>query len=108
MNWREWIDNLSQYNIGIHLMRTHAAGTFAMNCGFHGIPCIGYRGLDTQEILHPLTTVEVGDLEAANELAKKLKNDKKFYNLCNKTSLKRFEAYYTEKAWKENWEKSNE
>ena len=41
MNWREWIDNLSQYNIGVHLMRTHAAGTFAMNCGFHGIPCIG-------------------------------------------------------------------
>ena len=25
MSWREWIDNLSQYNIGIHLMRTHAA-----------------------------------------------------------------------------------
>ena len=40
LSWREWIDTLSQYNIGVHLMRTHAAGTFAMNCGFHGIPCI--------------------------------------------------------------------
>ena len=35
MSWREWITCLSQYNIGVHLMRTHAAGTFAMNCGFH-------------------------------------------------------------------------
>jgi hypothetical protein len=78
MSWREWIDNLSQYNIGIHLMRTHAAGTFAMNCGFHGIPCIGYRGLDTQQIIHPNTTIEVGDLESAKEIALKLKNDEEF------------------------------
>ena len=35
-----------------------------MNCGFHGIPCIGYKGLDTQQILHPNTTIEVGDIES--------------------------------------------
>ena len=102
MSWRDWIGNLGQYNIGIHLMRTHAAGTFAMNCGFHGIPCIGYKGLDTQEILHPLTTVEVGDLEEAKRIAKKLKKDS-FYKLCSETILKRFEANYTEKVWKQNW-----
>ena len=106
MSWRDWIDNLSQYNIGVHLMRTHAAGTFAMNCGFHGIPCIGYKGLDTQEILHPLTTVEVGDLEEAKRIAKKLKKDS-FYKLCSETILKRFEANYTEKVWKKNWELRN-
>ena len=106
MSWREWITALGQFNIGIHLMRTHAAGTFAMNCGFHGIPCIGYKGLDTQETLHPLTTVDVGDLEAANDLAKKLKDDK-FYWLCSQTALKRFDDYYTERAWLENWEKTN-
>tara|TARA_Y100000034_G_scaffold130569_1_gene189328 strand:- start:80 stop:988 length:909 start_codon:yes stop_codon:yes gene_type:complete len=102
MSWREWIDCLSQYNIGVHLMRTHAAGTFAMNCAFHRIPCIGYIGLDTQEKLHPLTTVEVGDLERAVEIGKKLK-DEKFYNLCSETVHKRFEQYYTEDVWKENW-----
>ena len=54
-------------------MRTHVAkGTFSMNCSFHGIPCIGYRGLDTQQILHPLTTVEVGDLDEERN-GKKLK-----------------------------------
>tara|TARA_Y100001963_G_scaffold29745_1_gene40475 strand:+ start:6504 stop:7412 length:909 start_codon:yes stop_codon:yes gene_type:complete len=107
MNWREWVTNLGQYNIGVHLMRTHAAGTFAMNCGFHGIPCIGYKGLDTQEILHPLTTVEVGDLDEAKRIALKLK-DEKFYDLCNKTINQRFGAMYTEEAWLKDWKNKNE
>ena len=106
LSWREWIVELGNYNVGVHLMRTHAAGTFAMNCAFHGIPCIGYKGLDTQETLHPLTTVDIGDIEAANEVAKKLKEDK-FYWLCSQTAEKRFDDYYTERAWLENWEKTN-
>jgi len=107
MNWRNWITALGQFNIGIHLMRTHAAGTFAMNCAFHEIPCIGYKGLDTQEILHPLTTVDVGDLKTANGIAKKLRDDEKFYKLCSHTIRKRFKGYYTEDAWKENWRVTN-
>ena len=103
MNWREWIVALSQFNIGVHLMRTHAAGTFAMNCGFHGIPCIGYKGLDTQETLHPLTTVDVGDLDSANRLGVQLKENEEFYNLCMKTSQQRFEKFYTEEKWLEDW-----
>ena len=106
LSWREWIVELGKYNVGVHLMRTHAAGTFAMNCAFHGIPCIGYKGLDTQETLHPLTTVNIGDLESANDLAKKLKEDD-FYWLCSQTAEKRFDDYYTERAWLENWEKTN-
>ena len=57
MTWVEWMNNLSQYHVGVHLMPTHAAGTFALNCAFHGIHCIGYEGLDTQEELHPNLTV---------------------------------------------------
>ena len=106
MNWRDWLDTLGGFSIGVHLMRTHAAGTFAMNCGFHGIPCIGYKGLDTQEILHPLTTVEVGDLDGAKEIARKLKSQK-FWDLCSDTILKRFEQNYTEEKWKENWRVTN-
>ena len=107
MSWREWINCLSQYNIGVHLMRTHAAGTFSMNCSFHGIPCIGYKGLDTQEILHPLTTVEIGDLDEAKRIGKKLKEDEKFYKLASETTLLRFESHYTERAWLENWKVTN-
>ena len=104
-SWREWINVLSQFHIGVHLMRTHAAGTFAMNCAFHGIPCIGYNGLDTQETLHPLTTVEVGDLDKAVYLGKKLKEDNEFYDSCSEGSLEIFKKFYTEKSWLENWNK---
>ena len=103
MSWREWIDNLSKYNIGIHLMRTHAAGTFAMNCAFHGIPCIGYRGLDTQELLHKNTMVDVGDLYEAKKLVKRLKEDTYFYKECSDMALNGFEKYYTEEKWKESF-----
>ena len=79
LNWHTWIHELNKYKYGIHLMRTHAAGTFTLNCAFLGIPCIGYKGLDTQEICHPNLTVDIGDLVKAKKLANKLKNDEKFY-----------------------------
>ncbi len=105
LNWREWIDNLSQYNIGVHLMRTHAAGTFALNASWHGIPVIGYYGLDTQEILHPLTTVEIGDLQQAREIGKRLKDDEQFYLECSNITKEMYNKFYTEEVWLENWNK---
>ena len=103
MSWREWISALSQFNIGVHLMRTHAAGTFAMNCAFHSIPCIGYRGLDTQERCHPNLSVDVGDLETAVKLAKRLKSDIGYYDACSDQAHMGFSEYYTEYKWLENW-----
>ena len=105
MSWREWISALSQFNIGVHLMRTHAAGTFAMNCAFHGIPCIGYRGLDTQENCHPNLSVDVGDLETAVRKAQLLKEDIGYYDACSTQAQKGFSEYYTEYKWLENWNK---
>ena len=63
-------------------MPTHAAGTFTLNCAYWGIPCIGYKGLDTQH-LHPSLTVEFGDVLSARKLAKKLKDDLDFYEKCS-------------------------
>jgi|TARA_Y100000034_G_scaffold51266_1_gene63053 hypothetical protein len=80
MNWVEWINKLSQFKYGVHLMRTHAAGTFTLNCAFHGIPCIGYKGLDTQEELHSELTVYDGDIESAKKLVCRLRDDVEFYN----------------------------
>ena len=101
MMWGEWIKTLSQFNVGIQL-GTASAGTFNLNCSFHGIPCIGYSNVNTQKILHPLTTVEVGDIDNAKHIAKKLKNDK-FYKLCMETTLKRYESHYTEKSFVKHW-----
>lgn len=105
MQWTQWIHTLSQFNVGIHLMRTHAAGTFALNCAYLGIPCIGYKGLDTQEILHPNLSVNIGDIDQANKLAIRLRDDIDFYNNCSKSSKEFYRLYYTEERWKDNWKK---
>lgn len=79
MDWLHWIMELNYYKYGVHMMRTFAAGTFAMNCAALGIPCIGYKDLDTQRNLHPALSVDVGDLGKASELLTRLKNDEGFY-----------------------------
>jgi len=83
LQWSDWITELSKFKYGIHLMPTIAAGTFAMNCAYLGIPCIGYEEADTQRNLHPNLSVKIGDVNSARELAIKLKNDKDFYNDCS-------------------------
>ena len=40
-------------------------------------------------------------------IAKKLRDDEKFYKLCSHTIRKRFKGFYTEDAWKENWKVTN-
>lgn len=100
MNWKQWIHKLNEFEIGIHLMRTHAAGTFALNCAYLGIPCIGYKGLDTQEICHPDTTVEIGDLKSAKDIAQNLRNNKDFYVYCSKICKDYYKRYYHENVFK--------
>ena len=99
MEWKEWIHTLNKFKFGVHLMRTHAAGTFALNCAYLGIPCIGYKGLDTQELLHPDLTVEVGDLASARKIAIKLRNDKEFYLYSCKLSKELYKLHYTEEQF---------
>ena len=79
MNWIEWIKTLNKFKYGVHMMRTHAAGTFALNCAYLGIPCIGYEGLDTQEKCHPSLTVKLGDLVDAKKKLIELKNNEDWY-----------------------------
>ena len=100
MPWNEWISELSKRKIGVHMMRTHAAGTFALNCAYLGIPCLGYEGLDTQRILHPELTVKDGDLNSARKLISKLHNDKDFYILCSKQAQSMYKEYYHENKFK--------
>jgi hypothetical protein len=96
LEWDQWISELSKRKIGIHMMRTHAAGTFAMNCSYLGIPCIGYEGLDTQRILHPELTVADGDLDSARKLIYKLNNNEEFYKLCSEMTLMLYQEHYHE------------
>jgi len=99
LEWKDWIHKLNEFKYGVHLMRTHAAGTFALNCAYLGIPCIGYKGLDTQMICHPDLTVEIGDLDSAKKIAQNLKNDQDFYIYCSKKSQQEYQVYYAEQEF---------
>ena len=107
MSWREWIDECGKYKVGIHMMRTHAAGTFSMNLAYHGTPCLGYYGLDTQDLLHPQTTVELGSIQKAQKILKRLYEDEFFYQECSEQTERRFKKYYSEEAWLKHWRKQN-
>jgi len=80
MSWTEWMYNLNRYKIGYMLVPAVASGSFALNCAYLGIPCIGDKRADTQSILFPDLAVDVFDNKKALELTLKLKNDLVFYN----------------------------
>ena len=96
LQWNEWIHALAEFKYAIHLMPTIAAGTFAMNCGFLGLPCIGYNEADTQRKIHPDLSVNIGDLETARKYALDLKNDKNFYHYCSETARKNYRELISE------------
>ena len=89
-------------------MRTHAAGTFALNCAYLGIPCIGYEGLDTQMICHPDLTVAVGDITSVNEKAVRLRDDKEFYTACTTSAKLMYNNHFREDKFIENFRKNYE
>ena len=105
LNWRDWIHELNKFKIGVHLMRTQAAGTFALNCAYLGIPCIGYKGLDTQELCHPNLTVEVGNLRHAKELLGELKNNSYLYKEYSNLAKENYKTYYHENIFNTAWKK---
>jgi len=106
MPWGEWMFKLSEFKYAIHLMQTFAAGSFMMNCGYLGIPCIGYNRVDTQRKIFPKLSIDIDDLESARKLAKKLINDEEFYNECSQEAIVNFNKYYSEtnfNTWKNDF-----
>lgn len=99
VSWRDWISLLSRHKYGVHLMRTHAAGTFALNCAYLGIPCVGYYGLDTQQLLHPGLTVHAGDLSGAKTRILGLKYNEELYDYFSKTTKELYNEHYAESVF---------
>ena len=98
MYWSEWINNLSRFKYGVQL-GTPSAGTFNLNCAYHGIPCVGYDNVNTQKVCHPLLSVDVGNIGKAKQLMNQLKNDKEFYNECSEISVKKYNECFSEKRY---------
>jgi len=99
MAWNQWMQELSKFKYAVHLMPTVAAGTFSLNCAYFGIPCIGNKKVDTQSACHPLLSVDVEDIYSARNLAKKLKEDKDFYERCSKMAKESYKSYYHKDIW---------
>tara|TARA_R110000824_G_scaffold285608_1_gene473771 strand:- start:673 stop:1683 length:1011 start_codon:yes stop_codon:yes gene_type:complete len=106
LNWSEWMLKLAEFKYGVHLMQTYAAGSFMMNCGYLGIPCIGYNHTDTQRNIFPDLSIEQDDLKTARRLARKLVDDKDFYKECSQKAIVNFEKHSSETSfnkWKDNF-----
>ena len=106
MPWKDWMFKLAEFKYGIHLMQTYAAGSFMMNCGYLGIPCIGYNHTDTQRNIFPDLSIDQDDLDTARKLARKLVDDKDLYNECSQKAVVNFKKHSSENAfnnWKENF-----
>lgn len=105
LNWVEWIGELNKRKFGVHLMKTFAAGTFALNCAYLGIPCIGYEELDTQRKCHPNLSVKFGDILEAKRLIRMLNENKSFYTQCSKEAKSNYKKYYNENKFNTTWKK---
>ena len=103
LQWRDWMTELSKRKYAVHLIRNRLAGTFPLNCAFLGIPCIGHKGTDTQEICHPKLSVELGDMEHARKLAKHLRDNKQFYAHCAAVARDNFDKHYSETIFTQKW-----
>lgn len=101
VDWLYWMRQLSTFKYAVHLMPTVAAGTFALNCAYLGIPCIGNRDVDTQIKCHPDLSVSVEDVKTARQLVNQLREDTDFYNHCSETARMRYHSVYTIEDWKE-------
>lgn len=106
MEWNQWMHNLSSFKYAVHMIPTVAAGTFALNCAYFGIPCIGNANVDTQILCHTALSVDINDLNGARELAIKLREDKEFYNYCSNSAKENYKKYYSLEVWKEKILKS--
>lgn len=94
-----FLKELNNYKYAVHLMKTYAAGTFALACARLQIPCIGYNNCDTQRILFPKLSVDQGDLKSAREIANKLVNKPGFYQHVADHALKAYGSNYSEDRW---------
>jgi hypothetical protein len=114
LDWPSWLVELSKRKYAVHLMRTFAAGTFALNCARLGVPCIGFgsnrekeeQGCDTQRILFPELTVPIGDMVTAKKKAIWLKENKQFYDHVVSFAFNEYHRNYREEVFLQKFRES--
>jgi len=95
VTWLNWMHELSKFKYAVQF-GTGGAGSFNLNCAFLGVPCIGLKALETQNLCFPDLSIDDVDLKKGKELAHKLKNDKDFYNHCIKQGQENYTEHFAE------------
>jgi len=91
--WLGWMEQLSQFKYGVQF-GIGGAGSFNLNCAYLGIPCIGLKELESQNLCFPDLSIGDVDLKKGKELILKLKNNQDFYNHCSKTAQENYTKYF--------------
>lgn len=99
--WGDWLYGLSRCKYAVHLMRTYAAGSFQLACGYLKLPCLGWPGTDTQNLLFPELTLPEGDMVGMRKVAKHLYTNELFYNHVVEYAHKVYLDVYSEDKFKE-------
>ena len=99
MNWAEWMKELSSFKYAIHLNPNVIAGSFNLNCAYWGIPCIGNINQHTQVECFPDLSVTPDDLDSAQQLALKLKEDTVFYDNCSQKAKENYKTKFREEKY---------
>lgn len=102
--WKDFMYELSKHRYGVQCVPA-SAGQFPLNCGYLGIPCIGFNDVNCQKYIHPALSVDVGDLATAKMLAIFLKGDAKFYKKCSEESKENYKKYYHEDVFNKHMNK---
>ena len=104
LNWKEWIYKLSEFKYAIHLNPNTIGGTFSLNCGYLGIPCIGNVHQNTQRLCFPDLSIEPHDLNQAKELVSKLK-DKDFYKEMSEKAKENYNNNFSKDVYIKHMER---
>ena len=91
--WLGWMEQLSQFKYGVQF-GIGGAGSFNLNCAYLGIPCIGLKELESQNLCFPDLSIGDVDLKKGKELILKLKNDQDFYNHCSVVAQENYTKYF--------------
>jgi len=91
--WLDWMKHLSKFKYGVQF-GIGGAGSFNLNCAYLGIPCIGLKELESQQLCFPDLSIGDVDLRKGKELIHKLKNDQDFYNHCSKLAKENYKKYF--------------
>lgn len=99
LSWINWMQTLSTFKVGIHMMPTAAAGTFSLNCAYLGVPVIGNKEVDTQAYCHSQTSVDVDNVVEAMATAERLFTDASFYRECSEAARTKARELFIKEPW---------